>query len=242
MLTALRQKLGQYTKAALAAAMQNSGIAALYLCSSTFLAALLTVAVLSYAWDIDREQWYRALAILRGVELAEIQKAEKEQAAKISHEEIVERRAIRTRQQEFDRELTGRADQFLLPPADPGPPPPPPPSEADRISAYEQRVKADVAQSQSDGLAELTQTLNRASPDWAKEVIRRFWKDGHNRLVLQALLDLEEKPREKILFSMQTTKDEELKDLCEILLRIAAGEPRTSILKEAAEEPESNGN
>jgi hypothetical protein len=36
---------------------------------------------------------------------------------------------------------------------------------------------------------------------------------------------------------MQETNDEELRDLCEILLRIAAGEPRTSILAEAAREP-----
>jgi len=231
------QKVNQYSRAALAVAMQGSGTAALYLCSSTLLAGILLAVIMSYAWGIDRERWFRALATLQGIELAEIQQAERDAAATISFEDQLERRAERMRREEFDREVTQRAGQWQLPPEEPRPLPPPPPSDADRIGAYERRVQADLAQSRSDGLAELTQILSRASPEWAKEVIRRLWQEGQNRLVLLALLDLEERPRERILFAMQETNAEELKDLCDILLRIAAGEPRTSILEEAAREP-----
>jgi len=237
MFNTIRQKLGQLTGAALAAVMQYSGTAALYLGASTLLAAILTAAIVTYAWGIDRERWFRALAILQGVDIAEIQKAEREAAYDIGFEDSLERRAQRGLEDEFNREITQRAVQWQLPLGEPEPPPPPPPSDADRISAYERRVQADIARSRTDGLAQLTDILTRANSEWAKEVIRRLWQEGHNRLVIDALLELEERPRERILFAMQETNDEELKDLCEIWLRIAAGEPRTSILEEAAREP-----
>ena len=237
MFNTIRQKLGQYTRAALAAVMQGSGTAALYLGASTLLAAILLAVIMTYAWDIDRERWFRALAILQGVELAEIQQAERDAVAEISFEEVLERRAMWNREREFRQEITEQAVRWQLPPEEPAPLPPPPPSDADRISAYEQRVQRDIAQSRTEGLAELTQILGRGNPEWAKGVVRELWQQGQNRLVLQALLDLEERQRERILFAMQETNDEELRDLCEILLRIAAGEPRTSILEEAAREP-----
>jgi len=238
MFKALRQKIGQFTKAALSAALRHSGTAALYLCSSALLAGILVATILSFQWNIDREKWYRALAILQGIELDEIQQAERDAIATISRGDILEQRAIRDREDEYRQEITGRATSFALPPAEPGPPPPPvPPSDAERISAYQQRVNADRASAQSAGFASMTETLSRASPEWAKEVIRRYWKEGQQRLVLDALTALEERPRERILFAMQETDDEELKDLCEILLRIAAGDPMTSIIEGAAREP-----
>ena len=234
---AILQKIGQYGRAALGAALQHSGTAMLYLGASTLLAGILITIIMSYAWDINKERWYRAFAILRGIELAEIQQAERDQIAKISRADVLEARAVRTLQGEYDRAISGRMNPFSLPPATPEPPPPAPPSDASRISAYEQRIQADTARSKAAGVGLMTEILSSGSPSWAKEVIRKHWKDGEYQLVLQVLLDLEEKPRNRILFAMQETNDEELKDLSEILLRIAAGEPRTSILREAAKEP-----
>lgn len=231
------KKINHYSRAALAVAMQGSGTAALYLGASTLLAAILLAAIMTYAWNIDRERWFRALAILQGIELAEMQQAERDAVAEISRGDVLERRAVWDREREFRQEIAEQVDRWRLPPEEPRPLPPPPPSDADRISAYEQRVQAGIDQSRSDGLALLTEILSAGSPEWAKEVIRNHWQEGHNRLVLQVLLDLEERPRNRILFAMQETNDEELRDLCEILLRIAAGEPRTSILAEAAREP-----
>ena len=113
----------------------------------------------------------------------------------------------------------------------------PPPSDADRISAYEKRVQTDQAKSQSAGLEEQTRVIEEASPDWAKDVILRIWKDGATQRVLQMLMAMEDKPRAKILYAMQTTEDEEAKKLCEILQKIGDGDPMTSILKDAAKEP-----
>ena len=217
--------------------MRGSGAAALYLCSSALLAAMLTGAILAYAWNIDREKCFRALAILRGIELAEIQRAARDRVAEISYEDVIAHRAERLRQEEFIREISGQRASFPLPPEDPSPAPPPPPSAADRIDAYVQRVSADRAKAQSEGLDEQTRLIERMQPDQAKEVIRRLWKDGFQQRVLRILLAMEDKPREKILFAMRETNDEELKDLCEILQRIGDGEPMTSIIDEAAIEP-----
>jgi len=237
MFNTLRQKLGQYSRAALAAVMQGSGAAALYICSSTLLAGILLTVIMTYTWNIDRERWFRALAVLQGIELAEMQRAERDAAAEISFEEVMARRAERLREEEFRQEITQRAGQWQLPPEEPRPQPPPPPSDADRISAYEQRVQADIARSRSAGLAEQTRLLATMLPDDAKEVIRRLWREGQNQRVMQMIMDMEDRPRERILFAMRVSDDAELQDLCEILQRIGDGEPTTSIIQNAAREP-----
>jgi len=150
---------------------------------------------------------------------------------------VLKRRAELNRGDEFRQEITQRATALQLPPADPLPQPPPPPSAADRIDAYVQRVRADQARASSAGLDEQTRILEAGSPEWAKEVIRKLWKDGANQRVLQILMAMEEKSRERILFAMLESNDEELKDLCEIMQKIGDGEPMRSLLEEAAKEP-----
>jgi len=237
MFKTILQKASEYSKVAIKGAIQNSGIAALYLCSATLLAGILLTAILTYKWDIDEQKWYRALAILQGIELAEIQQAERDKVAGITHDRVLTERAAQSRRDEFRQEITNRSTSLQLPPEDPKPLPPPPPSANDRIDAYEQRVKADIAKSRSAGLDEQTRLIENMRPDMAKEVIRKLWKDGFMQRVLQMLTAMEEKNQERILYAMRESDDEELKDLCEILQRIGDGEPMTSILEEAGKEP-----
>ena len=222
MVTKIRQLLGRIIGAALAAVMQYSGTAALYFGTSTLLAAILLTIIMAYLWNTDRERWYRALAILQGVELADIQQAERDRAAEISYNAVLERRAEQQLQQDFDREMTQRAALWMLPSEEP--PPPPPPDDTEKISADRQRADAERARAESEGLAALTELIAGMAPNKAKEVIRSLWKDGANKRVLKILNDMDEKPRKRILYAMQETKDEELKDLCEILQRIGDGQ------------------
>jgi len=231
------QMAGQYAKFALAAAIQNSGTAALYLGTSTLLAAILLAVLLTFAWKIDSQRAYRALAILQGVELDEIQQAERDEAAKISFQDTLDRRAARLLSDEFRQDITQRALSLQLPPEDPKPELPSPPSAAERIDAYEKRIAADLARSRADGLDEETRLIANMIPDQAKEVIRKLWKDGANKRVIQMLTAMEDRERERILYAMRESNDEELKDLCEILQRIGDGEPMASAIKEAAKEP-----
>jgi len=234
---AILQKAGQYSALALTAAIQNSGIAALYLGTSTLLAAILTAAYLTYAWDIDSTKVYRAVATLQGSDLSAIRQSERDAAAQISYDAMIAERAKRLREDEFRRDVTQRAASLQLPPEDPKPQPPPPPSAAERIDAYKKRIADDLAQSEAAGLDEQTRLIANMVPDQAKEVIRKLWKDGANKRVVQMLTAMEEKERERILYAMRESNDEELKDLCEILQRIGDGEPMRSVIQKAAEEP-----
>ena len=237
MVKKILQLASQYAKAALAAAIQNSGTAALYLGTSTLLAAILTAILMTYAYDINNQKWYRALAILQGIELDEIQQAERDEAAKLSYQDILNARAERLLKDEFDQEITQRAVALPLPPEEPKPQPPPPPSADERIDAYEKRVAADRAKAQTEGLDEQIRLIANMRPDQAKEVISKYWKEGQNKRVIQMLTTMEDKERERILYAMRESNDEELKNLCEILQRIGDGEPMTPIIKDAIKEP-----
>jgi len=233
----LLQGAANLSKTAFQAALSGSGTAALYLGTSTLLAVLLLVAYLIYAWDIDQQRWYRAMAVLQGIELDEIHQAEQRRAAEITYQMVLAERAERLRDNEFQQI---RQMAFSQPPPQEAPQAEPPyiPNEAERISAFEERLRRERARVQTEGLAEQTQIIERMNPDQAKEVIRKLWQEAPQR-VLQILMGMEERNRQKILYAMRESNDEELKDLCEILQRIGDGEPEASILKEAEKEPET---
>jgi hypothetical protein len=231
------QTAGQLTKAMIAGAIQNSGVAAVYLGTSTLLAGILLAIYLSFAWNITPERWYRAYAVLYGVDQEDIQKAKREQIAEITRDDVVERRAVRNLNENYNRDITEHALSLLLPPEDPKPPPPQPPSDADRISAYEKRIAADRAKAESAGLAEAIRTLENMDADLAKEEIILLWKDGKMQFVLSILNGMEDKRKDAIYGAFQTTNDEETKVLKEILQKIGDGEPMTSIIQNAAKEP-----
>ena len=231
----LQSALG-LSKAAVRVAIQGSGTASLYLCTSTLLAGLLLTAYLTYAWNIDARKWYRALAILQGIEVEETLQAERDRAAEMNFERVLEERAVRLLEHEFQREVRQGAFSLPPPPEEPIPEPPSEPSDGERIGAYERRVQADLAQARSAGLAEQTQLIENMIPDQAKEVIRRLWQENPQR-VLQILMDMEERSRQRILYAMRESNDAELKDLCEILQRIGDGDPMTSIIDQASQTP-----
>jgi len=237
MLKRILRTASEFSKIALATAMQGSGMAALYLCTSTLLAAILLAAYLVYAWDVDRDKWYKALAVLQGIDLSAMEQAAQKEVDKMSYDEVLARRAARLLDEDFQRDVRQPASA-LSPPEDPKPvPPPPEPSDAERIGAYEKRVKADLAKARSEGLDEQTRLIENMDPEQAKEVIRKYWKDGQNQRVLTMLLDMADKRRENILYAMQQDNTDELKDLCEILQRIGDGEPAASVIEKAAKEP-----
>ena len=224
MLKRIIQGAAALSKAAVKGAIAGSGTAALYLCTSTLLAAVLLAAYLTYAWDIDRDQWYRALAVLQGIELAEQQQAAREAAAEIHRGEVLEARARRNREDEFLREI--RAEVFALPPRPeiPVPEPPAGPSEEELIA---RQVEAARALASAAGLAQLVEDISKMVPDMGKEVIRRIFRENPDRVML-ILNEMEERPRDRILQSFVETNADEMRDLVEILNRIGDGEPMIS--------------
>ena len=234
-LTKFLRDASEYSKSALAAIVQGSGVGALYLCTSTLLAAILLAAYLVYAWDIDTTKWYRALAILQGVDMSVMEQAAQEEADRMRYDEVLARRSARLREEEFQREVRQPAQTFTLPPEDPKPAPPPPPSEAERIGAYERRVQDDLDRVRTIGRDELTRLIEDRGMDLeqAKGVIRKFWGDGFKELVLTTLLDMSERRRGAILYAFDQDDPDELTDLNEILKAIADGQPMTNIIERA---------
>jgi DNA-directed RNA polymerase subunit F len=231
------QKVRDYSKLALGIMMQGSGTAALYFCTAFLLAAMLTGAYLTYAWNLDKEKWYKVLAVLRGDDIRQMEQSAQEQIFNTLYDDAITRRAERLREDEFQREVRQRTLATPLPPESPPPPPMPTPSDAAQISAYERRINADRARAQADGLAEQTRLIENMEPEQAKEVIRKLWSEGANQRVLTMLLDMSDRRRGEILYTMQQDNAEELKDLCEILQRIGDGEPAMSRINEAARTP-----
>ncbi|MDR0520349.1 MAG: hypothetical protein LBH00_00695 [Planctomycetaceae bacterium] len=216
-------------------AARLSGPAALYLCAATALAAVLLGTYLKYAWNVDKTKLYKALAVLQGLETADVQDAARDKIAEISYETVLAKRASRQREEEFQNEITAQTAAYDPPPPEPKPIPPKVPSAAEQIDAYAKRVKSDLDKAKTAGLDEETRLLENMEPEQAKEVVRKLWKDGARERVLNMLLAMEEKRRGEILYAMQQQNAEELKDLCDILQKIGDGEPASSIIQNAAQ-------
>ena len=233
MFKTILQKAGTYSKIAL----RGSGPATLYFLSSACLAMLGVAALATYAYNIDKERWYKALAVLQGLELVEIQKAAEDRIADMSYEAVLEQRAKRLRKEEYQQAVTQQIAAFPPPPEEPKPESPPPePSDAEKISAYDQRIKRDMDRVRTAGRDELTRLIEDKNMDveQAKEVIRKFWKDGFKDLVLMTLLDMSDKRRGEILYAFRHDNPEELKDLNEILKDISDGKPMVNIFENAS--------
>jgi hypothetical protein len=216
--------------------LKLSGTAALYGCTSLFLASVILGLYLKYAWQIDHAKWVKILAVAQGLELADIQQAVQDRIAEMSFDEVLERRAKRIREDEFQRDSIEKQIVVAPPPPVEEPKPDEKTAKADdsREKAFEKKVKDYLDQAKATGLAEETRLLEKMEPEQAKEVIRRLWKDGAIQRVLTMLLAMEDKNRGEILYSMQA--DEELKDLCDILQRIGNGEPLSSVIEDAAKQ------
>ena len=239
MFNTILQKVGQFSKLALSMMVRGSGTAALYLCTSTLLAAILLASYLIYNYGINKERVYKASAVLMGHDISAAQQAAQDRIAELSLDDIRERRAERRLIDEFNREVRQPTDSLPLPPEDLKPEPPPSaPSEAERINAYQKRVQDDLAKARTAGREELTRLIEDRGMDLeqAKEVIRKFWKDGFKDLVLVTLLDMADKRRGEILYTFDQNNAEELKDLNDILKDISDGKPMTSVIEKAAED------
>ncbi|MDR3181506.1 MAG: hypothetical protein LBT89_01070 [Planctomycetaceae bacterium] len=219
-------------------ALQGAGTAALYLGTATCLAAILLGLYLKYAWNIDKNKFYRAIAVLQDVDILAQQRAAEKRVAEISYQDVLEQRAKRNREAELPSVTL--IEQIAAEPVPEPPKPEPTPviDETAQISAFEKRVKEYQDKARAAGLAEETRLLENMDPEQAKEVIRKLWKEGARRRVLEMLMAMEDQKRGDIVYAMRQDNAEELKDLCDILQRIGDGEPMAGVIEEAAKKKE----
>jgi hypothetical protein len=137
---------------------------------------------------------------------------------------------------DYLRDVVRPSESFKLPPPPPPPPPPPSPTLDELYKALQDKVAADIAKSKAEGLAESIRTFENADSDQAKDILMQHWKDGKTQLVLDIFNGMDDKRKDKIIAAFRTTNDEELKVINEIMQKIAAGEPKTSMIQKAAED------
>ena len=210
--------------------LKVSGVVALYGCTSLFLASLLLAAYLKYAWRIDGVRWAQIVALAQGHDVFGLHEKVEQRIAEMSFEEVLEIRARRLREIE-SAELIGSQ-----------PPATQVGDEArlnaklkeitDARSAFDQYVKDRLDKAQEAGLLEQTRLIEEAKPEMAKDIILGLIKDhGAVERVLTMLLKMDDRRRGEILYRMQ--KEEELKELCNLLQRIGNGEPLSKVLEDA---------
>ncbi|MDR0870705.1 MAG: hypothetical protein LBN39_07930 [Planctomycetaceae bacterium] len=220
--------------------LKISGTAALYFCAGMFLATLILAAVLSYSWNIDKAKRLKMLAIAQGLEIADIQQAVTDRIAQMTYEQILEERAKRLRNQEFQKESSEEtvtksliADEKKID------------AKLKQIGAkekaFDQKIKDYQKKASAKGIVEETRLIEEAEPEQGKDIILGIIKDfGDYERVLTMLLAMDEKRRGEILYAM--TVEEEKKKLVELLQKIGNGEPLSKVAQEAAKEAEKTEN
>ncbi|MCL2742993.1 MAG: hypothetical protein FWE67_03995 [Planctomycetaceae bacterium] len=214
--------------------LRVSGTAALYGCTSTLLAAILLGAYLSYAWNIDKNKRLRLWAIAQGHDIADLQRQIEDKIARMSYEEVLELRAKRLREEEFqsnssegavneiiavdEKDIDAKLKQFRR-----------------QRTAFDKHISDYIASTKSRGIAEQTRLIEEAESDRAKDMILGILKEynDYNR-VLTMLLAMDERKRGQILYEM--TGEEEMKKLVDLLQRIGNGEPLAKVADDAAEQ------
>ncbi|GHT35125.1 hypothetical protein FACS189427_03750 [Planctomycetales bacterium] len=220
-------------KSWLDALLKISGTVALYGCTSTFLAAILLGAYLSYAWNIDKNKRLRLWAIAQGHDIADLQRQIEDKIARMSYDDVLELRAKRLREAEFQNNSSENAVKEIVA-AD----------EKDidaklkqfrrQRAAFDKYVNDYVAGMKTKGLSEETRLIEEAEPEMAKDIILGIIKEynDYNR-VLTMLLAMDEQKRGAILYAM--SGEEEQKKLVDLLQRIGNGEPLAKVAEDAAD-------
>jgi hypothetical protein len=203
------------------------GGALLSFCAATVIAECVLTAYMARALHVDRRRLTQAVAVLRGVDLSiakEVRSKEPETSTEqASYEQILEARAIKTRDLEIrEQALKSAVDQLR--------------SEQGRLAdekdgfekrktAFEENLAAIKKQTLDAGWEENRNTLLALKPKKAKELILQMLDKNESEEVVGLLGPMPEARVAKIIGEFKTA--EEIKQIDEILRRIRHGEPIT---------------
>ena len=209
--------------------LKITGTVALYGCTSLFLASLLLGAYLKYAWQIDDVRWAQLVALAQGHDIFGLNEKVEQRIAEMSFEEVLQIRAKRLREEEFAGQI-GQPPETL--PADVAKVNAILKEIQDSRTAFDKYVKDYLDSTKETGIVEETRLIEEAKPEMAKDIILGLIKDhGAVERVLIMLLRMDDQRRGEILYRMK--KEEELKELCNLLQRIGNGEPLAKVIEDA---------
>lgn len=214
--------------------LRMTGTAALYMFASLFLAQIVLFTSLAFLWNIDKAKRVRMLAIAQGYDVLaaqrQINEAVEERVAKMTYDEVLELRAKRLREEEFDGTKIGKGADLVL-------------AEGRDIEAklktlqthaanFERRLDELLKKEKEEGLLLETQMIEKLPAEMGKRVILKILKDtnGLERVIL-LLKGMEVNARRKILAEME--QEDELDDLVKVLQKIGDGYPVSQLIDEA---------
>ncbi|HBT76650.1 MAG TPA: hypothetical protein DEB39_06935 [Planctomycetaceae bacterium] len=213
--------------------LRITGTGALYFCSSMFFAILLLGAYLTFAWSIDKDKLNRMVSVAQGADAAAdqeaLRRAVEDRIAQMTYDEVLAKRAERSRQEEFDSEKIGLgadrvvADGLKIE------------AQIDQLNAhaanFEKRLQDVRKQAQDEGILQETGMIEKMPPEQAKKVLLDIIKQGGIERVIVLFKGMEENTRKKILAQFEA--DEERADLVRVLQMIGDGEPVNKVVEEA---------
>jgi hypothetical protein len=203
-----------------------------YFLAATLLAEVIILAYVWFAWKLDRERLVGMLAVAQGIDLATPAKAgtaqEEIAQEQASYKEIVESRATKFR----DLELREQALQNAL----------------DQLKADQRRVAEQEAEyrqisqeftaqlatlaegAKAEGRDEVRRILEALRPAQAKLQLMEMLEADEIDEVVVLLTGMQDAKRAKILAEF---KNEENKEVAEVLRLIREGEPKAGTAQDA---------
>jgi len=212
-----------------------------YLCAATLLSEVVVAGYLWSAWKLDQAKLLRMMAVAQGAESAEDEAKEKEAETKkepaseeqASFAEVLERRAVKTRdlelrEQSLDKALDEVKFQQQIVDSDRQ-------KEQELMTRFTAELKSLKEGAQASGRELVRRTLETVKPRQAKEQLFEMLQNNEMDQVVMILAGMQESRRAKILAEFKTP--EENRKLAEVLRRLREGQPESSLVDRTDQPP-----
>ncbi len=199
-------------------------------CVATVIAAAALIAFYAHSWNVDRERFVQAMAILQGKSpeslLPPPPPKKEHDAEQPAYEQFLVAQGLKARDLE-QREMTLRRNLRQMQ------------EELDRIADEKKRVQAvrDDLQAKLDeqstkvsaaGTENVLQMLQTLKPKQAKELLAQRLDKGDIDVVVRLLSDMADNKRAKIIAEFK--EKSEMEQIGNVLNRIRQGQPTAEML------------
>ncbi|MGL4943398.1 MAG: hypothetical protein ACRC46_09435 [Thermoguttaceae bacterium] len=221
--------------------LDKSGTMMLYAGATMFLAQLVFLTYITYAWGINKQRLYNIMAVAQGIDITQTEEklraSVSDKIAEIHYDDVLSRRAERIRQDEFlatnmqltaeqvggqERIIEGKYKTLI-----------------DRIAAFEKRLTDVEKKAKDAGITEEIAIFDALKPDAAKDAIMAIIRDERDvdrAVIITKGMDITK--RAKMLGAMQT--EDEKKELVNLLQLIGDGVPITPVVAASRAEMEND--
>jgi hypothetical protein len=213
----------------------------IYTAAATLLAEVILIGVAAWRWDISRDRFIQIFALAQGIDLFEMKekamvKAEQQAIEQVSHEEVLDRRALEFRDLERrEQALQDSIEQLRF--------------ESRKLAEQRKRYnqvrggfEAKLAEmregAQADGLAEVRRILESIKPEQAKIQLWQMLQEDQLDTVVRLMGDMSDRSRSRIIGEFQTPQEQEQINI--VLERILDGVPDAEVAQAAEKQFEPN--